>query len=158
MMDDLHSTQGRPEQRDRFDYSTNKGHGIHIHKSWHGLPPRITLNWSKQDDGASATLSVPLPPSALAASQRAHARHMGQLGVLRQLKRPKWRPPVSVCFKPFWKFAFNIACRKLLDIADMAWMRLDCKSMGKIAARMAQQKIEMGISVLFGFAQWEHCV
>ena len=96
---------------------------------------------------------VKVSSSALAASQRAHKRHLEHEELEQEAKRRKMQGASenSVLLERILEICYNHSLPQHLDLADISWMRLSCKTMGKVAARMAKarmQYIKLSYSVL----------
>lgn len=96
---------------------------------------------------------VKVSASALAASKRSHERQMECEEMEREAKRCKTRgPPAdSDLLESALEVCYNHSLLNHLDLAEIAWMRLSCKTMAKVAARMASsrlQQIRLSYSVL----------
>lgn len=80
---------------------------------------------------------------ALAASQRAYERQLEQEDIQQAAKKRKVMgeaAPINL-LESVLEICYNNSIGEYLDVADIAWMRTSCKSMGKIAARMARDRM-----------------
>lgn len=87
---------------------------------------------------------VKVTPEALAASQRAHKRHLEQEELIQQAKRRKLQANVSVnlsLLEQVLQICYDHSLSDHLDIAEIAWMRLSCKAMARVAAQMAKARM-----------------
>jgi hypothetical protein len=87
---------------------------------------------------------VKVSPKALAASKRAHERQMEQEELLQATKKRKIRGPAANddLLESVLEICYNHCLLDHLDLAEIAWMRLSCKTMAKIAAKMASSRLK----------------
>jgi len=97
---------------------------------------------------------VKVTSSALAASQRAHKRHLEREELEQHTKRRKMQGESvnSILLEQVLEICYNHSLLQHLDVAEIAWMRLSCRTMSKVAVRMAKarmQSVKLSYSVLF---------
>lgn len=87
---------------------------------------------------------IKVSPQALSASERAQQRHLEHEELERRAKRRKLSGNYvgSNLLEIVLEICYNHSLRDHLDIADVAWMRLSCKAMGRIAARLARERMQ----------------
>jgi len=80
---------------------------------------------------------------ALSASQRAYEKQLEQEEMQQAAKKRKVMgeaAPINL-LESVLEICYNNSIGEYLDVADIAWMRTSCKSMGRIAARMARDRM-----------------
>ncbi|KAL7540720.1 hypothetical protein ACHAWF_006769 [Thalassiosira exigua] len=94
-------------------------------------------------EGAFGSHLVTVDRGALAASRRARERRLARDDERRAAKRRKAlgdAAPADLLARAL-EVCRHHSLRDHLDVADIAWMRTSCKAMGRIAARMARDRM-----------------
>lgn len=96
---------------------------------------------------------IKVSSTALAASKRAHQQHLETEELQQAAKRRKIRGSGAGMdlLESVLDICYDHCLLDHLDVADIAWMRLSCRSMAKIAAKMAStrsRQIRLSYSVL----------